>query len=359
MGRLENTIFIFLTDNGTAVGFNTAVTKEEDGVSRVTHNGYNAGMRGKKSSPYEGGHRAACFIRWPAGGIKAGKDIDHLTAHFDLMPTLKSLCGLMVPEDHLFDGTDLSPLLLGEGKEPWPERTLFVHHQGRFGQPVKDDGLIKYKDYVVMTEKWRMVGKELYNIKDDPGQKVDLADAYPGIMDELRDAYEEWWDDVYVEANDYCRTIVGSEYQPVTVLTCLSWHGEEVPYNQQHVRNALISNGFWDISVEQAGIYSIELRRWPREVDEAIDKTIPPETLDPDKHEISNRIYSIPSRGVSAVSARLRTGDFDRTVAVEPGQKKVSFEVMLEQGDINLQTWLMEEDGTERGAYYVYVERLR
>jgi arylsulfatase A-like enzyme len=126
-GLLEHTILIFLTDNGTAGGFSGS-------------EGFNAGMRARKASAFEGGHRAACFIRWPGGGIREGRDLDALTAHLDLMPTLASLCKLDLPEDHSFDGMDLSGYLLGENRDDWPERTLFVHHQGRFGQRYKMTG---------------------------------------------------------------------------------------------------------------------------------------------------------------------------------------------------------------------------
>ena len=52
-GLYDDTIFVFMTDNGTASG--EAV--------------YNAGMRGRKSSIYDGGHRVPCLLRWPGGGI--------------------------------------------------------------------------------------------------------------------------------------------------------------------------------------------------------------------------------------------------------------------------------------------------
>ena len=68
----EDTILIFSSDNGTGEG---------DQV-------FNAGMRGAKSSPYEGGHRVPLFFYWPGGGIAKGRDISTLTAHIDLLPTL-------------------------------------------------------------------------------------------------------------------------------------------------------------------------------------------------------------------------------------------------------------------------------
>ena len=83
----DNTIFIFMTDNGTSGGVDT------DG-NRFQTGGYNAGMRGQKGSVYEGGHREPCFIRWPDGGIGGGGDVNRLTAHIDILPTLTELCEL-------------------------------------------------------------------------------------------------------------------------------------------------------------------------------------------------------------------------------------------------------------------------
>ena len=74
-GLAENTIFVFTTDNGTSSG------------DRV----HNAGMRGKKGSEYDGGHRVPFFVRWPAAGLVGGRDVTPLTAHVDVLPTMIDL----------------------------------------------------------------------------------------------------------------------------------------------------------------------------------------------------------------------------------------------------------------------------
>ena len=96
-GLADNTILIFLGDNGTARGDEY----------------YNARLRGKKASLYEGGHRTPCFIRWPKGGLTGPRDIDALAAHVDMLPTLIDLCGLKKPAGAELDGTSLAPLLAG------------------------------------------------------------------------------------------------------------------------------------------------------------------------------------------------------------------------------------------------------
>ena len=87
LGLEKNTIVAFMTDNGTSAGCAL------DG-SGFLREGYNAGMRGKKGSPYEGGHRVPFFIHWPSGGLVHGVDITQLAANIDIMPTLLELCGV-------------------------------------------------------------------------------------------------------------------------------------------------------------------------------------------------------------------------------------------------------------------------
>jgi len=335
----DSTIVIFLTDNGGTGGVRL----------------YNAGMRGSKAKAYDGGHRAACFIHWPGGGLTEGRDIEPITAHIDLLPTLIELCDLRSPHRVEFDGASLVPLLNGNAAS-WPDRTLFVHHQGRFGQKIADDRPIKYKDYAVMTDRWRLVGKELYDIKADPGQQDDVASANSDVVGALSWAYEGWWFDMSEDFDKYCPTIIGSEKQPRTVLTCQDWHGEVIPYNQQHVRAGVQANGFWDLKVARDGAYRISLRRWPEEAGEAIGAFVEQGNLDPAEIDVNARLYQMPSRAIRATQARLKIGAFDENRPVKRTDKVITFDVELRVGRVNLQTWLTDDDGTSWGAYYVYIE---
>ena len=107
LGIEDNTILIFMTDNGSSGG---ARLDAEDFVTA----GYNAGMRGKKGSYYDGGHRVPFFLRWPAGGIAGGRDIEEMALATDVMPTLIDVCGLCPPHGVRFDGLTLRPLLRGQ-----------------------------------------------------------------------------------------------------------------------------------------------------------------------------------------------------------------------------------------------------
>jgi hypothetical protein len=314
LGLEENTILIFMTDNGTS-------------------GSYSGAMRGKKGSEYEGGHRVPCFIRWPDGGLTGGVDVDRLTAHVDLLPTLIELCGLKKPRGLKFDGDSIMRLLRRQDTD-WPVRTLITDSQ-RIEHPEK------WRKSAVMTDRWRLInGRELYDIKADPGQKNDIADGNPQAVEKLRKAYEDWWEDVSERFDEYCETILGSDKQNPTCLMSHDWHTDRVPWNQGAVRNGMQANGFWAVEVECDGRYQFELRRWAKELDAGINEAID------------------GGKAITATEARLTIANQDVTVPVSRNARAVTFELRLKAGKTRLQTWLMDNRGNSRGAYYVYVKRL-
>ena len=319
-GLEENTILIFMTDNGSSAG--AGRRRKEPG----TWGGFNAGMRAGKGSEYDGGHRVPLFVRWPKGKIGGGRDVEQLTAHVDVLPTLAELCGLKRPDGPTLDGKSLAPLLRGDGGT-WPERTLFVHSQ-RIPYPEK------WRKCAVMTERWRLVnGAELYDIQADPGQKDDVAGEHPEVVQRLRAAYEGWWKSLSVVFDDFVSIGIGSDAEPVTRLVPHDWHPPaqaQSPWNQGHIRSGLVANGFWVIDVTRPGKYQFELRRWPDHVDQSIEAT----------------------------HARLKIADVDVSQPVPAGATKTTFTVGLQPGKTRLRTWLTTPDGKERGAYFVYIRRV-
>lgn len=182
-----NTLLIFMSDNGTARGDDY----------------FNAGMKGAKGSIHQGGSRVPLFMRLP-GTTQAGVDIDILTRHIDLFPTLAALTGAELPEDLDLDGRNLLPLL-EDVEIDWPDRMTFFHKgrwnkagaKGRWGRGNTDPDEAKYMDFAVRSEDWRLVGtKALYNITLDPGEQTNVFEQYPEIASELLAAYENWWDEV-------------------------------------------------------------------------------------------------------------------------------------------------------------------
>jgi arylsulfatase len=172
-GLQEDTLLIFMTDNGSAAGGPV----------------FNAGMKGTKGSQNEGGTRVPAFFRWK-GRLAEGVDVDALTAHIDMYPTIAELIGAKLPPEQV-EGRSLLGLL----KDPnakWDDRFL-VTHRGRWGKGAEPD-THKYKNFSVRSERFRLVGREeLYDMKADPSQKANVIDKHPKVAAKMLDAYEKWW----------------------------------------------------------------------------------------------------------------------------------------------------------------------
>jgi arylsulfatase len=191
---LENTLVIFMTDNGMAMG----PIKQ----GKETMMPYNAGMKGKKNSAWEGGTHVPAFWYW-RGVLSEGSDVDALTAHVDLYRTFTDLAGAAIPGSKLPPGgRSLVPLLEDPGAE-WPDRKLFVH-KGRWGQGRKNKATreaSKYFGAAVRTQRWRLVypsenekvRAHLSDISSDPGENLNVAEQYPEVVKELEAAYDAWW----------------------------------------------------------------------------------------------------------------------------------------------------------------------
>ncbi len=331
LGIAENTIFVFMTDNGTSGGCRL----DERGF---VIDGYNAGMRGIKGSPYDGGHRTPLWVHWPGGGLDTGRDVPRLTANIDMLPTLAELCGIDVPHAGELHGRSVAPLLRGEADD-WPDRVLVTDSQ-RVDHPVK------WRQSAVMTDRWRLVnGEELYDIQADPGQRADVAGDHPDVVADLREHYEHWWELVSVDFGDDPAIVLGSEHEAEARITGHDWHGEECPWNQGHVREGLVCNGHWVVEAARAGTYAFELRRWPREEARGLAEGIDDEPVEG---------WWSGGRAIPIRTARLRVGDVERTVDVEPGAESVTFRLDLPAGRTRLQTWLTDADGAELGSYFVY-----
>ncbi len=320
----QNTILIFMTDNGTAAGVRGPRRKGD------AWSGFNAGMRGQKGSEYDGGHRVPFWIRWPGGDIGGDRDIDALAAHIDVLPTLAELCNVERPDGPPLDGRSLASLLRGL-QDSGEDRTLCVHSQ-RLETPQK------WRKSAVLTARWRLVnGSELYDIKADPAQENNIASDHPAVVTQLRQAYEEWWESLSPVFDEYVRIDLGSEAENPAQLTAHDWHtgngsdaSQQVPWSQVAVSKDPLHNGYWAVNVTTPGRYEFALRMRPAGV-----------------------ICDLPPG-----QARLRIGDVEQSVPIEQGQFVASMTVDLAAGPATLQTWLIDDEGRERGACFVQVRRL-
>ncbi len=322
LGLAENTILIFMTDNGTSNG------ARFKGLTSEALEGFNAGMRGKKSSIYEGGHRVPFFIHWPSGGLTGGRDIATLAAHIDVLPTLAELCGISVQKSHNPDGLSLASLLKDPG-DPWDRKRLLLQFHGgaRFDNEPK-----AWEHSVVLTERWRLLnGRELYDIQVDPTQRKDVFSTYPEIVAELRELYSPWWESVSPRMKPV-RIDLGNPDENPTVLCSQDWYMPKgnPPWNFYMIKKLPRTTGPWMINIRKAGRYRLILRQFP------VEANMP----------------------VKAIRAKVQIAGQEKEVSVEPGTKGVDFEMNLPAGPTELRTFLYDKYEKAGGAYFTEVEAL-
>ena len=326
LGISNNTIFLFLTDNGTAAGC------QFEGLDSLPTLGFNAGMRGKKSSIFEGGHRVPLFVHWPKGNLLGGRDITSLTAHIDLLPTLAELCGLPAPnETYEVDGKSLVPLLDGDSQK-WERSHHFIQYHGGRGNT---DPLKPMVNSVVLTEKWRLLrnpnAPELYDIEADPAQQENLASRFPRIVQKLENAYEPFWQRVSKGLRPVPIT-VGDPTENPAVLCSQDWRPDtgNPPWNFRSIRGIPKVTHPWLVNILQAGEYRFTLRQFPIEA----NKTI------------------------VGVRAKIKIAGIEKSVPIPEGSKAVTFNLKLPAGITQLWTYIFDQKEKVGGAYFTEVFKI-
>ena len=187
---MENTVVIFMSDNGMTGGgsgrLGQSLGKSSDGKQMLP---FNAGMKGLKGSADEGGVRVPFFVRWD-GRIKPGVDHGNIAAHIDVFPTLAALAGAKHPANQV-EGRSLLPLI-EDGKAEWEDRFLFTH-KGRWPTG-SEPNEHQWRGFAVRNQRFRLVdNKDLFDMQADPGQQNNVIEDHPEIVKTMRDAYDRWW----------------------------------------------------------------------------------------------------------------------------------------------------------------------
>ncbi len=185
----ENTLVIFTSDNGGVGGYLDAGVKANKDVTN------NAPLRGGKGMLYEGGVRVPWIARWQ-NKVKASSTCDEPINSVDLYPTLLELAGAKPKAEQLLDGTSWVSLLTGDGQRAEGRKPLYWHFPGYLGSG-KDiwrttpAGSMRAGDWKVI-EFFESGKIELYNLKDDIGEKNDLAAKMPDKLKELHSMLVAW-----------------------------------------------------------------------------------------------------------------------------------------------------------------------
>ena len=187
-GILENTLVIFMTDNGP--------------------NGdrYTMGLRGRKSSVSDGGVRVPCFFYWK-DHFRGGQAIDALTAHIDILPTLTELLNLKAIPTLPLDGSSFASLLTG-ASDALPDRTFYTFSVNR--NPFK--GSVRNP-----THRLTVSGEQNYRLtllKEDPSEKQDLKTQFPDLATAMYEDYLRKYDEVTAGLDAFLPIPVGYAAAP-------------------------------------------------------------------------------------------------------------------------------------------------
>lgn len=201
-GKLDNTFILFSSDNGGVYG----ITRQWP-------------LRSGKGAYYEGGIREPMFVRWP-GKVSPGTKTGIPVSNLDFYPTLLEVAGLEKPDGKVLDGKSILPILTGE--KIWKERPLFWHFPIyleaylKEGDPTQDPLFRTRPGSAVRQGDWKLIqyfeynDLELYNLKEDIGEKNNLAVTCPEKLNEMLEILEDW----RKETNAPVPTELNPDYEP-------------------------------------------------------------------------------------------------------------------------------------------------
>ena len=361
LGIEDNTILIFMTDNGSALAAQTAgeplslLGEEVIKKYELEETSLNYGMREGKSSIYEGGHRVPLYIRWPGGGIDQPRDINQLSAHYDIFPTLLELANIQSSFLSNIDGISLANVMTDVETSP-VDRHIVVTQQ-RVDIPHPD------RPYSVLNNEWRYtyipIGTksgtsipELYHIETDPSQKNNVINEYPEIVGAMKKEYEKWWEHSNPDTTPL-RFVVGHDAQNPTRLAASDWAtpfagGLSAREGSPKVEDTPFGRDKWWVGYET----DYDSYPWPIEVSA------------PAKYDITLFLHDSPAlKPIGQKYAVLELDDGIVIQDVEPQATSITFEKELQTGNNNIRAWFTDDPngewimGSSTPAFYAYFRR--
>ena len=352
----DDTIFIFMTDNGSSMATKSngeplnrlsaevkAAIEAKTGKKLTTLNSY---MREGKASTYEGGHRVPFLIRWPNGNLGQPGEFSDLSAHVDILPTLLDLINVDAPSLDT-DGISLVSLLK-EGT-PLPDRTMVVTNQ----RVLHPDPL---RPYSVMQGHWRYVhavekgGVELFDLSNDPGQRNDVSKNYPKRVASMARAYDKWWIHTTIKGTPTTRPIIGSIYENPSRLTGMDWlspNTGQVPWWPGFGTDKWGKGHGW-----VGNEHKFKVSPWALKV----AKT--------NSYAMTLYLHDIPANKVIGKEfAHLQLNGVTRTLPIPEGSTFITFKTLLKAGNLDVRAWFdnkPDDSGLNKGlpAFYLYVEKI-
>ncbi len=240
----ENTIVLFLSDNGP-------------NGSR-----YNGVLKGTKGSVHEGGMKVPFFIQWK-NHIPANTTVPTPIAHIDLYPTLLDMCKLTAIPGKAIDGQSFASLLMEPSTSSHStNRTIFTHVNFMQLPVAPNPGGFRTDQYRFVFEKGE---PELYDLQQDPGEKMNLAPQKPDLTSRYLQEYQDW----------FASSVAGLKLDRLLVLSAV---GVELPaYEASMTEGIKFKEGhgwahdwvekwnsrsdsiYWLIDCQQPGKYLVEM----------------------------------------------------------------------------------------------------
>ena len=236
LGIKDNTIVIFMTDNGPQ------------------HVRYIAGMKGRKSSVYNGGIRVPFFLRFPAM-FSGNQEVNQFTAHIDLLPTLSKLCNVEMPRDRKIDGRSFIPSI---NSEKLPERSFFSYWTRKYPE--------LYNNIALQRGQFKLIGKtdynspienfELYDTYNDPFEKNNLVTQKKSIALSLKKEMHQTFLELVNSENlkNPPRIMLGSDFENPVYLNRNDAGGQRAVWNQEQAYS------FWKVDINKEGLYDLKFK---------------------------------------------------------------------------------------------------
>lgn len=182
LGVAENTVIIFMSDNGGL----TTLARSRNAPTAVLP------LRAGKGWLYEGGIREPMIIRWP-GVVREGSICNEAVTSTDFYPTILEMAGLPLLPDQHADGRSLVRLLKEDGE--LYRDALYWHFPHYHGSGNRPSGAVRAGEYKLVE--WYEDGSiELFNLREDIGEKYDISQEMPGKAGELREMLHRWLEEV-------------------------------------------------------------------------------------------------------------------------------------------------------------------
>tara|TARA_Y100000816_G_C26078036_1_gene567742 strand:+ start:27 stop:1769 length:1743 start_codon:yes stop_codon:yes gene_type:complete len=236
LGIKDNTIVIFMTDNGPQ------------------HARYIAGMKGRKSSVYNGGIRVPFFLRFPAM-FSGNQEVNQITAHIDLLPTLSKLCNVEMPRDRKIDGRSFIPSI---NSEKLPERSFFSYWTRKYPE--------LYNNIALQRGQFKLIGKtdynspienfELYDTYNDPFEKNNLVTQKKTIALSLKKEMHQTFLELVNSENlkNPPRIMLGSDFENPVYLNRNDAGGQRAVWNQEQAYS------LWKVDISKEGLYDLKFK---------------------------------------------------------------------------------------------------